>query len=117
MNWKCLRLSPGLFTVRAAAKTHAARLLGGRASSNRPGYTRGQATIEIATFGALCAAFHSLPEQAFMLGGEATSPHDRLYRISIPHHVDFRSALETTPPQGKSNTSAPSDVDEGEHSK
>jgi len=39
-----------------------------------------------------------------------------LYRTSIPHHVDFRSALETTPPQEKSNTSAPNEVEEGEHS-
>jgi hypothetical protein len=71
MNWKFLRLSPGLFTVRAAAKTPAARLLGVRASSDRPGYTRGQATIEIATFGVLCATLYFPLWLAFMLGGEA----------------------------------------------
>ena len=44
-------------------------------------------------------------------GGKAV----HLYTTSIPDQLDFRSALETTPPQGNSNTSAPSVVDAGEH--
>jgi len=61
MNWNSSDLSPGLFTVRAAAETTGAQLLGVQASSDRPGYTRGRTTIDLATFGALCAAFHSPP--------------------------------------------------------
>src|SRR5471030_2931425 len=74
-------------------QTTAAQLLGVRASSGRPGYTRGRATIEIAVFGVLCATDDSLPYGAFMLGGDADLNHERLYTSRSPRRRARKNAF------------------------
>src|SRR5471032_2204050 len=78
LNWKTPRTRSVRVSLPFVLRRLAARLLGVRASSGRPGYTRGRATIEIAVFGALCATVYSPPYGAFMLGGDADLNHERL---------------------------------------
>jgi hypothetical protein len=81
MNWKLLRRKSIRGSLPFVLRRDAARQMGVRASSGRPGYTRGRATIEIAVFGVLRATSDSLPCGAFMLGGDAEQNHERLYTI------------------------------------
>ena len=80
MNWKTPQTQSVWVSLPFVLRRQTAQLLGVRASSGRPGYTRGRATIEIAVFGVLCATDDSLPYGAFMLGGDADLNHERLYR-------------------------------------
>jgi hypothetical protein len=79
MNWKTPQTQSVWVSLPFVLRRQTAQLLGVRASSGRPGYTRGRATIEIAVFGVLCATDDSLPYGAFMLGGDADLNHERLY--------------------------------------
>jgi len=84
MNWKTPQTQSVWVSLPFVLRRQTAQLFGVRASSGRPGYTRGRATIEIAVFGVLCATDDSLPYGAFMLGGDADLNHERLYIRTLP---------------------------------
>jgi hypothetical protein len=81
MNWKTPQTQSAWVSLPFVLRRQAAQLLGVRASSGRPGYTRGRATIEIAVFGVLCTIADSLPCGAFMLGGDADLNHEKVIQI------------------------------------
>src|SRR5215469_11559935 len=83
MNWKTPRTQSVRVSLPFVLRRQAAQLLGVRASSGRPGYTRGRATIEIAVFGVLCATEDSVPYGAFMLGGDVDPNHEKLYSCAF----------------------------------
>ena len=78
MNWKTPQTQSVWVSLPFVLWRQTTQLLGVRASSGRPGYTRGRATIEIAVFGVLCTTGDSLPYGAFMLGGDADLNHEKV---------------------------------------
>jgi hypothetical protein len=82
MNWETPQTQSVWVSLPFVLRRQTAQLLGVRASSGRPGYTRGRATIEIAVFGVLCATAYSPRSGAFMLGGDADLNHEKVIHNS-----------------------------------
>jgi hypothetical protein len=78
MNWETPQTQSVWVSLPFVLRRQTAQLLGVRASSGRPGYTRGRATIEIAVFGVLCATAYFPRSGAFMLGGDADLNHEKV---------------------------------------
>jgi hypothetical protein len=83
MNWKTPLTQSVWVSLPFVLRRQTAQLLGVRASSGRPGYTRGRATIDIAVFGVLRTTGDSPPCGAFHAWGDADPNHESLYVVSV----------------------------------
>jgi hypothetical protein len=104
MNWETPQTQSVWVSLPFVLRRQTAQLLGVRASSGRPGYTRGRATIEIAVFGVLCATAYSPRSGAFMLGGDAHLNHEKVIQKSrvfgpesLDHERGIHGSLQTDP--------------------